>query len=84
MGDGNTSAITNWRRFERGRYVAVAPWGALLEVERRRSEGAEPSGWFLFGELPNGVVIGGVWMGGRMQEALVNAEEWVTARAERQ
>jgi len=81
MSDGQAAA-TRWRRSERGRYVGVAPWGALLEIERRRAEAGEPGGWFLFGELPSGGVIGGEWMGSRLPDALTTATAWVGARVE--
>ena len=84
MGTRHSEVATRWHRSERGRYTGLAPWGASLEIERRRAEAGEPPGWYLFGELATGGVIDGLWLGSRLEDALVAAAEWVQARAERQ
>jgi len=76
-------ASRQWRFVERGRYVTTAPWGAAVEVERRRAEAGEAGGWFLFAELPSGGCVGGKWLGAYRDDALAAAEEWIVANQRR-
>lgn len=62
---------------ERGRYAATAPWGAALELERRRYETSAPAGWYLFGELPTGAFLDGRWMGELREEAMAAVTAWL-------
>jgi hypothetical protein len=76
MYEGETPSL-QWRLVERGLYRAIAPWGARLELERRRSEAGEPSGWYLFGELGTGSWIDGRWLAERRDAAMVAANQWL-------
>jgi hypothetical protein len=66
-----------WELVERGRYIATAPWGATVELERRRAEGGEPGGWFLFAELPSGGCLAGHWCGAYRDDAMASAADWI-------
>ena len=69
------SSIIRWVLAERGRYKAARPGGGVVELERRRQEGSDASGWYLYGELATGTVIVGEWMGEFLPDAVVEATE---------
>lgn len=67
-----------WQLVHRGYYVVRAPWGSVLELERRRQEGGEPAGWYLFGELPTGAWLEGRFMGAVRETAFAATVDWVS------
>ena len=69
--------VLSWRLVERGRYAATAPWGATLEIERRRTEGGEPAGWYLYGELASGGCLDGRWLAEHRDDAMASADAWL-------
>jgi hypothetical protein len=69
--------MLSWRLVQRGRYSAKAPWGATLEIERRRAEGGEPAGWYLYGELASGGYLDGRWLAEHRDDAIASAEAWL-------
>lgn len=71
-------AVLGWRLVQRGRYAARAPWGATLEIERRRAEGGEPAGWYLYGELASGGCLEGCWLAEHRDDAMDSAEAWLS------
>lgn len=71
--------MLNWRLVQRGRYAATAPWGAILEIERRRAEGGEPAGWYLYGELARGGCLDGRWLAEHRDDAMASAGSWLAA-----
>lgn len=73
------SDALGWRLVQRGRYAARAPWGATLEIERRRAEGGEPAGWYLYGELASGGCLEGRWLAEHRDDAMASAEAWLAA-----
>jgi hypothetical protein len=74
--------VLSWVLVQRGRYAATAPWGASLEIERRRAEGGEPAGWYLYGELATGGCLEGRWLADHRDDAMASAEAWVAAVAD--
>ena len=67
------TVIVRWVLAENGRYRAATPGGGAVELERRRREGSDATGWYLYGELATGAVIVGEWMGDLLADAVSEA-----------